>query len=308
MSPISFSELNERFYTEEGPSDYFQVRIISLMVIAGDSSRFSDLAASANYEGIALGPFEDDESHSDSVDESNERTVERFSRIESHLLKQHVIETLLRQFLAHRGNPPCPWWEISRRTNFSDFKDEIKRLIVDSNRQTLKPDICDVFLGSNDPQLLSDEQSQLADGWLDYLKYFASDWLNDASPFNATKHGLSALPSISSVSIGRPGKNRIQFGEGVALTFLEGSWEGDDRLWRLKTQWVSQKKAIMTALVANSMLHTLWSIARRRYVGAPISNMVVFDAVAFPLRSLKELQGPGATEFAIDLFTETRPI
>ena len=308
MSQISISELNERFYTEEGPSDYFQIRIMSLLVIIGETSGFSDLAESVSYKGITLGMFEDVESPSDSIEESNKRTVERFSRIESHLLKQHVIETLLRQFIAHRGSPPCPWWEISRRTKFSDFKNEIKRLIVDSNRQVLKADICEVFLGSKDPNLLTEENSKLADGWVDYLKYFASEFLNDASPFNATKHGLSALPSISSVSLGRPGKNRIQIGEGAALTFLEGSWGNNGRLWRLKTRWVSQNKAIMTAFVANSMLHTLWSIARRRYVGAPVTEMIVLDSTAFPLRSLREMQGSGAREIAIELFAETRPI
>jgi hypothetical protein len=54
--------------------------------------------------------------------------------LESTVLLHHAGETLMRLYLAHAGDAPCPWMEIARFPDSRRFKDALSRLL--SSRST----------------------------------------------------------------------------------------------------------------------------------------------------------------------------
>ena len=134
------------------------------------------------------------------LEQSNEAFRQHFLRIETHHLKHLAIETLLRMFLGHRRFPACPWYEISKLTNPGKFKDIVRKSIVEAEPDDLQSAVLDVLLGrSGDLTTATDSDLDTSDNLSGFLRSFATDWLNEAKSYNATKHGLTAIPGAAHV-------------------------------------------------------------------------------------------------------------
>ena len=101
-----FPDLNREFYTAE-PGDYFRCRLRSLLITISNSPAINEaLKQGITYGkiGLRLRPNA----------EPDDKAVELYGSMESVNLLHHVGECMLRLYLAHVEQQPCPWLELSR--------------------------------------------------------------------------------------------------------------------------------------------------------------------------------------------------
>jgi hypothetical protein len=127
ITAARFQQLNERFYTAD-PADYFRIRLSTLVLVAG---RAGDLLGLLK-EGVEYGRIQ---AKADTDAEVDAADIARYVTIESQVLLHHAAEALIRLFLAHVGNPPCPWFELSAETDFGNFKRRVQDQLVKPRRR-----------------------------------------------------------------------------------------------------------------------------------------------------------------------------
>ena len=187
------------FYVAE-PHEYFWWRFY-LLALAGDAAK--DLPAFAKegvtFAGFRIGPTPD-MAEDDRDEEKEDKEAKRrysFAVAEAVVLLHHVSETLLRLYFAHCEMPPSPWLEVARERQFARFKTRVRGRFVDD--ETTEADfekVARLFFGSADRSKLGptlDERPfregiENIDRW---LRFFASNFLDDAHLYNALKHGLA---------------------------------------------------------------------------------------------------------------------
>ena len=279
-------------------------------VVGGSYDRFKEILFDgidyANNQ-ILLTPVEDDDP--DGLREQSDREFQQhFLRIEAHHLKHLAIETLLRMFLGHRGYPACPWYEISSITNFREFKKTVKARIVEAEPDDLQSGVLDVLLGrSGNLTTATDDDLDASDNLARFLRAFASDWLEEAKSYNATKHGLTAIPGAAHFRIGAEGEEMVDIGYGDSLTHLSyGDWEDDERVWSVTTRWIRLEQAVATICIVVEMLKSLWSVARCRYGLSETYGTFRLSGSAFSIERLREMEPGSAEEMSREVFLERR--
>lgn len=308
--PAHFESLNRSFYRENGPGEFIRMRLYSLCVIGGSYERFKDiLAGGVDFAKLQLGwtPVEDGDPDG-LLEQADEAFRQHFLRIETHHLKHLAIETLLRMFLGHRGFPACPWYEISSLTEFRKFKEETRKAFVESDQEDLQSAVLDVLLGrSGDFATATDDDLDVSGNLASFLRSFANDWLNEAKSYNATKHGLTAIPGDAHMSIGVDGSEMVDIGYGDSLEHLShGPWEDDQRAWLVTTRWIRLEQAVGSILIVCQMLKSLWSVARCRYGLSDTYGTFRLSASAFSIENLQELDTGSALEMSRPVFVEHR--
>lgn len=302
--------LNRTFYQENGPGDFILMRLHALLVVGGEYGRFKEiLAGGIDYAKchVRLPPTEDDP---DGLLEQSDREFQQyFLRIEAHHLKHLAIETLLRLFLGHRGYPACPWYEISRCTIPSEFKKTIRTRIVEAEANDLQSGVLDVLLGrSGNLASATDSDLDVSDNLSRFLRAFASDWLEESKSYNATKHGLTAVPGGVYFGIGVQGEKMVDMGYGDSLQHLShGKWRKDERVWSVTTRWIRLEQAVAAIVIVVEMLKSLWSVARCRYGLAETYGTFRLPGSAFSIENLREMEPGSALEMSRELFRERRP-
>lgn len=308
---MDFESLNRIFYQEHGPGEFILMRLYSLCVIGGSYEKFKDILA----EGVSFAKCQlelklvEDEDPDGLLEQSDEEFRQHFLRIETHHLKHLAIETLLRMFLGHRGFPPCPWHEISSLTNFREFRDAVRESMVEPEPDGLQPAVLSVLLGrSGDLTTATDSDLDASDNLSRLLRSFAADWLNEAKSYNATKHGLTAIPGAAHLRIGSEGDEMMDIGYGDSLAHLSyGPWEDNERACSLTTRWTRLDQAVGTIAIVVEMLNSLWSVARCRYGLSDTYRTFRLSSSAFSIENLRELATGSASEMSLPAFVERRP-
>lgn len=269
--PPPIAELNRQYYSqEEGPGDYILTRLYSLALIGSKYREFMQLVA----EGLDLFRFQvmgteprnlpDDTTRE--VEERDTRTRDHFVRVEAHHLKHLAIETLLRLYLAHRREVECPWYEISRHTNFGKFKRLVEVQIVDGDNELLKADAAFVFMSQDIRSVPTEDRAHdVAVNLVRFLVRFARAWLDESKSYNATKHGLTAIPDAAVFRVLSAEGSLVPPSEDHSLKHLcYGGWKDGLREWSIATRWIRLHEAIETIVVSHIMMDALWSVARHR--------------------------------------------
>ena len=304
----TFDSLNRQFYQEHGPAEYILLRLKSLCLIGGAYEAFKSLLA----EGIEFAKLR---VTLDSVDEPDEELVksdsalrEHFLRIEAHHLKHLAIETLIRLFVGHKNGPACPWLEISKEIRFARFKEKVKKEIIEADEHQLQSEVAYVFLGLSG-QLTSADHDQLDTSLnlANFLRAFAEEWLDEAKSYNATKHGLTAIPGAAVFDLGPEGEEQITLGYGDSLAHLScGQWEDGRRDWSLTTRWIRIEQAVGTVAIVHQMLISLWSVARARYCDTGKFVRSTLSSSRFSVEKLREMESCPMIEASLSMFSELK--
>ena len=302
--------LNKQFYRNCGPADYLFMRLSTLSVVGGATEAFRDILV----EGVEFGGTNLQLTYTEQPDvtapysDNNREDTERdyFVRIESHHLKHLAIETLLRLYLGHIGVPLCPWVEMSKVTY--DFKQRVEQQIISAESEELQGDIRQIMLGlPRSSESLTEEQRDrdLSKELAEVLCLFATDWLDEAKSYNATKHGLTAVPGAAEFSIGPQGEEPVSIASGDSLAHLVHSkWDRHtaSRQWSRVTRWITIKYAVTTVVLVRSMIQALWSVARAQYGLTDKFRPLIWPA-SFSIDELRELKS-GSTEISFSMFEE----
>lgn len=308
--PAHFASLNREFYQEDGPGDFILMRLYALCVVGGSYDRFKDILADGIDFAkcrVRLTPTEDDDPEG-LLERSDEAFRQHFLRIETHHLKHLAIETLLRMFLGHKRFPACPWHEISSLTKFWEFKDTVRQTIVEAEADELQSAVLDVLLGrSGNLTTATDSDLDASDNLARFLRSFAAEWLEAAKSYNATKHGLTAIPGAAHLRIGAEGEEMVDIGYGDSLRHLSyGEWEDNARTWSVTTRWIRLEHAVATIVIVVEMLKSLWSVARCRYGLSETYGTFRLPGSAFSIENLREMETGSAIEMSRPVFIERR--
>ena len=300
--PADFESLNRSFYRENGPGEFILMRLYALCVIGGSYDRFKDiLADGVDFAKLQLGwSLVEDDDPDGLLEQADEAFRQHFLRIETHHLKHLAIETLLRMFLGHRGFPACPWYKMSSLTDFRKFKDAVRKSLVEADQEDLQSGVLDVVLGrSGDLTTATDTDLDASANLSRFLRSFADDWLNEAKSYNATKHGLTAIPGDAQLSIGVEGGEMVGIGYGDSLEHLSyGPWEENQRTWSVTTRWIRLEQVVGSTLIVGEMLKSLWSVARCRYGLSETYRTFRLSGSTFSIENLQEMDTGSAIEMS----------
>ena len=285
----TYRRLNSDFYAAD-PADYFHVRWLALMLLAGRP----DAALSLFGEGVTFGHV-----HAKLEDpQSDAEGVRDFATMESQVLFHQACETLLRLYLAHVGRPPCPWLDMAGETSFTHFKERVRTEIIAAD---INSDVADVFLGGSQAAfegLSDDEWTDAIHNLASFLRTFARRWLEEAHAYNSLKHGLAVLPSAVQLSFAQEGEALEQarlLAQGPSLDFLECTPWGKDgrRSWKRTTTWIDVSESLAFTDVARNMIASLWEIARIRYTDGGRSGKIFLPRDLHPSGLRSPDRSPG---------------
>jgi hypothetical protein len=256
---FDFDRLNRDFYSAE-PADYFEVRWLSLMLMAGRPDDVLALLA----EGVTY-------AHMHAAIEggvAGTEGVRNFATMESQVLLHQICEALIRLYLAHVGQPACPWLELAREKNFRSFKERVSAELVKQSARALHVDVADIFLGPPGATALTEDRRAAAIANLTaILRACATRWLQDAHIYNSLKHGLAVVPAATSIAFRAEGSTHAHsFGSGPSLVYLESTKMPDS--WKLTTQWIDVSESLALVQLTRMMIESPWGIARTRYTNA----------------------------------------
>lgn len=299
---------NSHYYQENGPAEFISMRLDALCLIGGAYEAFKELLAEGvEYAGltVTLGPAQESTRE---LERQDKDFHEHFLRIEAHHLKHLAIEALLRLFLGHRGFPDCPWMEISRNRGPGQFKEGVRRHIVEAEQHELQSHVAEVFMAQpGDLESLSEEDQDVSVNLTSLLRVFASNWLDEAKSYNATKHGLTAVPGAAEFHVGPSREEQTRLGYGDSLTHLfVGEWEDDERVWTLTTRWIQTEQALAAIAVVIRMLQALWGVARWRYGITDDEIRSTLSSSIFSIDDLRKIGSGSATEWHWNI-VETKP-
>ena len=307
LVPPDYDDLNRQFYHENGPGEFLLMRLHALCVIGGAYEPFKDiLAEGVKFAGSTLSLVGSTDDPDSTEVESDRAFQQHYIRIETHHLKHLAIETLLRLFLGHKDSPECPWFEISKEFDFRKFKETVDTLIVDAGRETLQSDVAFVIFGhSGDLTTASEEVFNHSSNLARFLRLFASDWLQEAKSYNATKHGLTAIPGEANLWFGDSPDRMMEMASGDRLTHLSAeSWIDGRRDWAVTTRWIRKEPAVPSIYLTIQMLRALWRVARARYGISEDSSPLEFSSPHFTPEKLQEMEGTPTRELSVNAFTE----
>ena len=307
LIPPDYDDLNRQFYHEDGPGEFLLMRFHALCVIGGAYEPFKDiLAEGVEFAGSTLSLVGSTDDPDSTEVESDRAFQQHYLRIETHHLKHLAIETLLRLFLGHKDSPECPWFEISKEFNFRKFKETVDTLIVKAGQETLQSDVAFVFLGhSGDLTTASEEVLNYSSNLARFLRLFASEWLQEAKSYNATKHGLTAIPGEANLSIGvSPDRMyEIAYGDRLAHLSTKG-WIDGRRDWAVTTRWIRKEHAVPSIYLTIQMLRALWKVGRVRYGISEDSGTLELPSPDFTPDKLREMEDSSTRELSMSAFAE----
>lgn len=267
--------LNRSFYAAD-PAAYFRTRMLVLGLLIAKSDDLSDMLDGVTVEDLTLsvphGPAtaEDEAAHL------------AYLVTESESLVHHLAETLVRLFIAHRDLPPCPWLEVAELTQAWQFKQAAESIAADSRSDELLDQTIRVFIG--------EDTAPAREGAVNMRRtlVLAADRITkDAKTYNAVKHGLAVQAGQATFSITADGGGT--FGAaGPALTHLE--LERDKTTGRvdyyMATRWTDIRSNLLLAQLLVAGIDALWTVARARYLGTPMTGVSLPSAEA--LDSLRD--------------------
>lgn len=301
---------NSHYYQLNGPAEFISMRLDALCLIGGAYDAFKKLVAGGvRYAGLTV-VLEPAEEAIPELEQQDKAFHEHFLRIEAHHLKHLAIEALLRLFIGHRGLPDCPWMEISLNRTPGRFKDDVRSLIVEAEQSELQSHVAQVFMAQpGDLESLSEEDQDVSLNLASLLRVFAGDWLDEAKSYNATKHGLTAVPGAAEYHLGPSSEELTRLGYGDSLTHLSvGDWAEGQRVWTLTTRWIQMEQAVAAIAIVIRMLQALWSVARWRYHITDDGIRSTLSSSIFSVDDLRKMSSGSATEMHWNIIESQPPM
>lgn len=283
-------DLNQFFYRAR-PHEYFHHRLFNLILLLTKEEEIAKVAADGlNYGLVTVEPAL-------SYDGQREPSpLWAFATCESQVLIHHIAEVLLRLFLAHRGDPPCPALELAYLRLPKEFKTAL-RGFLDEEERPRRNALMEVFWGRSDVAHLAREQPE--PDWESgavaierLLVHGAQRLLTEAPLYNAAKHGLAIATGRSALTIDIDGVDLGMSTAGLNVEYLERVQRDEDGdRWRHTTRWIDEKTDIAVCYLWTHLIDSLWSVASNRYLG--VEGYTIYcvpdDAVK---RLLEERQRP----------------
>ncbi len=187
---LAVEQLNGEFYGAK-PYDYFEQRLISLLLMVADSEH----VASALRDGVGIGTFA-----VKNAERRPENEATAYAATEAIVLLHHATEALFRLYFAHVGAPPCPWLEVSRVTFGGEFKKKLDSLLSSLDTPETRSDVAKVFRGADTygavRSAFSGTEEQWAEqinGIVELLRLVGSRLINEGPLYNAAKHGFTVV-------------------------------------------------------------------------------------------------------------------
>ncbi|MDP7703356.1 hypothetical protein [Mycobacterium sp. TY815] len=202
---------------------------------------------------------------------------ERYIRTEAVMIVHHASEALLRLFYAHVDHvKDCPWLGMSASTDFAEFKIRLADAVKTGfNRD----EIAMIFLGGTTPAdaaiaVPEDDFEDAVDGLQMLLVDCAKRFIEDSFLYNAVKHGLAAVDTDDDM------KMVFTTGDGDQIPLHTGSMHmflhrkrhpaagKAERQWHFTLADVNPQRELSVSALIGRAIESLWSVARRRYVGS----------------------------------------
>jgi hypothetical protein len=256
-----FPQLNEEFYRAK-PYDYFEQRLLSLMLMASDSMHVT----SALRDGLSVGTLA-----VKNIERRPEEEATAYAATESIVLLHHTTEALFRLYFAHVGGPTCPWLEASRITFGGDFKAKVEQLLSSLDSAETRSDVLKVFRGTDTYKKAKANSRGTEEQWLEQgqglieLLHLAGTRLVGEGPlYNAAKHGLTVVAAERGMNLDTNSDLAIAR-HGPSNRFLTANREKGR--WEKKTTWVEVDATMGFAYLVIREIEALYNVARLRYLG-----------------------------------------
>jgi hypothetical protein len=261
-------ELNKFFYAGK-PWEHFNYRNHLLMLVAGAGDRLYEIAREGvTYKGLFY--QEKSEEGEEGEEEEAAQARERFIIADSEALLHHAIETLLRLYLAHEDQDPCPWLEMARIRTPGAFKQKVEaRFLADMPQDERRERTAKVFFGTADrtklkPMPSEEDWNSGLDNIEAFLGHFAQHF-SDADVYSALKHGLAVRPGEAAFQLG---DGQLIKAEGPSIEYLGLRLNPDgERRWHRSVSWIRPEHSMGLVFLAARLMESLWGIAKFRYLG-----------------------------------------
>lgn len=259
--------INEYFYRGL-PHEYFRQRLMNLMLLAAEPDRVFALIG----DGVTLGKLTLRASEPSDPPPEEHDPREQYLAIEATSLVHHAAETLIRLYIAHKGQRSCPWVEMALLRH--GFKTTVEKAFSDARpREEDLQDLFPVFFLASSRHGIrftdDDLEPDLENIW-HFLHHFAQMHLSEAPVYNSAKHGLGVVGADAGFSL-----------EGVfdwRSLSLVGPVVKDRRPTHMQFRSVDVERDIAFTHVATNLMRQLWNVARARYLGEELKAVDMFIA------------------------------
>lgn len=291
LASEQYSELNATFYSSAGPTEYMRARLQSVIFTLSDGDEAADILE----KGVQYGALQGGASA-----RMPQESRLRYAFLDSTVLAHHAGESLMRLWLAHMNFPLCPWVKVASVTQPGDFKRQASKFAEPDTRHVDRKTVASVFLGGETVKDAGVEMNQDAwedsiEGIIELLRVVAHRLTNENALYNAAKHGLVGIPGDQ----GEIQWNDHRIAGGPGITYLESRRDGKSNppqssMWVTSTFTSLEGNLLLIELIIRAT-HSLWSVARRKYIGLPgdlvlVSRDEVYATVAIgPIRDERHL-------------------
>lgn len=301
LAEEQFSELNATFYSSGGPHEYIRARLQATIFTLTESEEADAILA----KGLDLGSLKGQASA-----RMSEEARRRYALMETTVLLHHAGEALLRLWMAHKDSQPCPWLEVASLTSAKTFKEKAEKYAAADTGHMSDNDIASIFLGGVTSEEAGVEMDQglwdnAIDGFRELIRIVAVRITGEANLYNAAKHGLVGVPADHGDLMMQEG---LRMAGGAGITYLQkkpddpadrsGTWR-----WWATTSFTGLQTNIFLIELVIRAIHSLWSVARRKYAGYPGDLVLVSRDEAYAAVAI----GPVAEKRHLEDFSQTLP-
>ena len=278
LSVSSIKQLNNEFYKNYF-KEYFGIKMTVLLWLINSKEDVIDTITNSDNLKIGLFGLPKGIKFTDSE-------IEQYVKLELATEYYHCMETFLRLFLAHIEIPECPWLEISRDTNYSNFKNKIKKLAegkFDFKHKELSIDelFLFVFYGVDDVSKIGcDENNSVKidnKTAVSILKNYvskAAQELLTVYDYNAFKHGLAVYAKKSGFALGQP-DDKIEE-NGDSLIFLNKNKDNNRLKWQKTSVFSFLDYRCSMIWIISGLCSNLLNIGDRTYNDCRDEKSILF--------------------------------
>jgi hypothetical protein len=283
--------LNEAFY-EKDPGQYFHSQALQVMRLGDElAAPVSDTPPGA-FAAEVLARMPSWESGLEERGEEYRARQWSLLIVEAFMLVHHAGEALLRGFFAHLDASPdgSPWLSMSELQGDKAFKVRLKALVKPADMEQLRNEVRWAFLPELEQDVPAEVVGQRLDFVVTWLRRFAEYHLESVYAYNASKHGLSAIPGQRSLSFhSEPAgaTSGVQIMAGDAIESLEFEKVEGGKAWYRATRALDTAGLVSMALVASHLLGELWAVGRARHLGGPVELHFVTSPTSGDVRTAK---------------------